>query len=53
MTSKTKPIEEKKKIKEEGENRGIILNGKTQSAENIVFAFKKNFLLYICGMDKI
>ena len=26
---------------------------KTQTAENIVFAFKKSFLLYICGMDKI
>lgn len=28
MTSKTKPTEEKKKLKEEGKNRGIIINGK-------------------------
>ena len=28
MTSKTKLIEEKKKLKEEGKNRGILINGK-------------------------
>ena len=46
MTSKTKLIEEKKKLKEKGKNRGM-------KTTNRVFAFKKSFLLYICGMDKI